>query len=74
MVIVSVDTPKKNSLVFTIEDEGFGFTPEDVPDPTSPENIEKPHGRGIFLMKHQGNYSDTDLFAYCSNIFDWKLL
>ena len=52
MVIVSVDTPKKNSLVFTIEDEGFGFTPEDVPDPTSPENIEKPHGRGIFLMKH----------------------
>ena len=52
MVIVSVDTPKKNSLVFTIEDEWFGFTPEDVPDPTSPENIEKPHGRGIFLMKH----------------------
>jgi serine/threonine-protein kinase RsbW len=52
MVIVSVDTPKENSLVFTIEDEGIGFTPEDVPDPTSPENIEKPHGRGIFLMKH----------------------
>ena len=52
MVIVSVDTPKESTLVFTIEDEGFGFKPEDVPDPTSPENIEKPHGRGIFLMRH----------------------
>tara|TARA_Y100001934_G_scaffold94419_1_gene116525 strand:+ start:1114 stop:1521 length:408 start_codon:yes stop_codon:yes gene_type:complete len=52
MVTINVDTPKENTLVFTIEDEGFGFNPEDVPDPTSPENIEKPHGRGIFLMKH----------------------
>tara|TARA_B100000530_G_C15741318_1_gene401825 strand:+ start:304 stop:711 length:408 start_codon:yes stop_codon:yes gene_type:complete len=52
MVSISVETPKENSLIFTIEDDGAGFNPEDVPDPTSPENIEKPHGRGIFLMKH----------------------
>ena len=52
MVSISVDTPKENTLIFTIEDDGAGFNPEDVPDPTSPENIEKPHGRGIFLMKH----------------------
>ena len=34
-----------------IEDEGPGFDPEDVPDPTSEENLEKPSGRGIMLMR-----------------------
>jgi serine/threonine-protein kinase RsbW len=40
-----------NRLVFKVADEGPGFNYNDVPDPTAPENIEKPHGRGIFLMK-----------------------
>jgi serine/threonine-protein kinase RsbW len=39
-------------IKFRIEDEGNGFEYEHLPDPTSPENIEKPGGRGIFLMKH----------------------
>lgn len=39
-------------LKFTIKDEGIGFNYENLPDPTSPENIKKPGGRGIFLMKH----------------------
>lgn len=34
-----------------IEDEGPGFTPEEVPDPTAEENLERPCGRGIMLMK-----------------------
>jgi serine/threonine-protein kinase RsbW len=34
-----------------IEDEGPGFEPEDVPDPTAEENLEKPSGRGIMLMR-----------------------
>lgn len=34
-----------------IEDEGPGFDPGDVPDPTEEENIEKPGGRGIMLMR-----------------------
>ena len=34
-----------------IEDEGDGFSPEDVPDPTAPENLEKPCGRGLMLMR-----------------------
>jgi serine/threonine-protein kinase RsbW len=37
---------------FTIQDEGPGFSYHELPDPTAPENIEKPGGRGIFLMKH----------------------
>ena len=34
-----------------IVDEGPGFNPEDVPDPTLPENIEKGCGRGVFLIR-----------------------
>ncbi len=35
-----------------IEDEGPGFDPETVPDPTDPEFLERPCGRGLMLMKH----------------------
>ena len=34
-----------------IEDEGDGFHIEDVPDPTLPDNLLRPSGRGILLMK-----------------------
>jgi len=40
------------TLVFRITDEGPGFDYDNLPDPTAPENIEKPHGRGVFLMRH----------------------
>lgn len=42
----------EKSLVFRITDEGPGFDYDNLPDPTAPENIEKPHGRGVFLMRH----------------------
>lgn len=42
----------ESHIKFRIEDEGQGFDYDNLPDPTSPENIEKPGGRGIFLMKH----------------------
>lgn len=42
----------ESQITFLIEDEGEGFDFNDLPDPTSPENIEKPGGRGIFLMRH----------------------
>ncbi len=35
-----------------IADEGKGFDPEDVPDPMAPENLERPCGRGLLLMRH----------------------
>jgi serine/threonine-protein kinase RsbW len=42
----------KDRFFFRIEDDGPGFDFENVPDPTSPENLEKPNGRGVFLMEH----------------------
>ena len=38
-----------------IADEGPGFDPADVPDPTAPENLERPCGRGLMLMRHYMN-------------------
>ncbi|HEV8060945.1 MAG TPA: ATP-binding protein [Gemmataceae bacterium] len=35
-----------------IMDEGPGFDPEEVPDPTAVENLERPCGRGLMLMRH----------------------
>jgi serine/threonine-protein kinase RsbW len=35
-----------------ITDEGTGFDPGDVPDPTAVENIERPCGRGLMLMRY----------------------
>ncbi len=43
---------KEGRIVFIVEDQGLGFNYQELPDPTAPENIEKPGGRGIFLMKH----------------------
>jgi serine/threonine-protein kinase RsbW len=37
---------------FIVKDEGSGFNYETLPDPTNPENIENPNGRGVFLMRN----------------------
>ena len=50
-VVISLSLNDK-LLKFRIQDEGDGFDYQNLPDPTSPENIAKPGGRGIFLMKH----------------------
>ncbi|MGQ1785565.1 ATP-binding protein [Saccharicrinis sp. GN24d3] len=43
-----------------IRDEGNGFDYTKVPDPTLPENVEKTHGRGIFLMNHLADEIDFE--------------
>lgn len=54
----------ESSLKFTVLDQGEGFDFHDLPDPTSPENLDKPGGRGIFLMK---NLCDEVNFATKGN-------
>lgn len=44
-------TKNENKLIITIKDEGKGFDPSKVPDPTAPENLLKDSGRGLYLMK-----------------------
>lgn len=40
------------SVCFVVEDKGKGFDFENLPDPTSPDNLLKEKGRGVFLMKN----------------------
>jgi serine/threonine-protein kinase RsbW len=37
-------------VVLVVRDEGCGFRPDKVPDPTADENLERPSGRGLMLM------------------------
>ena len=54
---VTVEVIKEDqSFSFRVMDEGNGFDFMHLPDPTSPENIEKENGRGIFLIQ---NLSDS---------------
>ena len=54
-----------NLLAITVTDEGSGFRPEEVPDPTLSENIEELNGRGIFLMS---NLADEIFYNEKGNI------
>jgi len=41
----------EHAIEARVTDEGNGFDPGTIPDPTTPENIERPGGRGLFLMR-----------------------
>lgn len=61
MLYGNSDDPSKRVLVAVsmlegrlearVRDQGRGFDPKSVPDPTRPENLTKPCGRGLFLMR-----------------------
>ncbi|MCA9084469.1 MAG: response regulator [Planctomycetaceae bacterium] len=44
-------TIDETQMKVQITDEGPGFDPSTLPDPTDPENLLKPHGRGIVMMR-----------------------
>jgi serine/threonine-protein kinase RsbW len=47
-VEVHVDDDRLSARII---DQGTGFNPDCLPDPTAPEHIDRPCGRGIFLMR-----------------------
>ncbi|HVJ85951.1 MAG TPA: ATP-binding protein [Caulifigura sp.] len=42
---------EQDRVYVEIEDQGPGYIPDDVPDPTLDENIERASGRGLMLIK-----------------------
>ncbi|RPI75889.1 MAG: ATP-binding protein [Ignavibacteriales bacterium] len=49
---VYIDVFVENELlIIKVKDEGTGFDPSKVPDPTTPENLLKDSGRGVYLMR-----------------------
>ena len=51
-VKISFIKPGQYRLAVVVCDQGEGFDPDNLEDPTEPENIEKEGGRGVFLMKN----------------------
>ena len=50
--IVTLDVRKEEDrIVIKVKDQGKGFEPAKVPDPTEPENLLKDSGRGLYLMR-----------------------
>lgn len=49
-VLISL-TVNENYVRVLVKDEGPGFEPSKVPDPTAPENIFRESGRGLYIMK-----------------------
>ena len=41
----------QDGVRFSVRDEGSGFDPQTIPDPTDPEYLDRPNGRGMLLMK-----------------------
>lgn len=60
---------KDQHFYFKITDQGEGFDYNTIPDPTMAENIENPHGRGVFLMRHL-----ADSVTYSNNGSSVELL
>lgn len=63
-VTVSIELRENRFLVFTVKDEGNGFDSRSVPDPTSPERIAEPNGRGVFLIRQ---LADTAVYSAKGN-------
>lgn len=40
-----------NEVCFVVRDQGPGFNPSTLPDPTSPQFLDRPSGRGLLLMR-----------------------
>ena len=48
-VVADIDDSR---ALFSVQDEGPGFPFWDLPDPTQEENLDKPCGRGVFLIRN----------------------
>ena len=59
-VFISCEKVSSFRIVVSVKDEGKGFDPEGLPDPTAPENLENPGGRGVFLMRHLADSIEFD--------------
>ena len=49
IVEISMEESSKG-VAISVSDEGKGFDPDEIPDPTLPENIECCGGRGVFII------------------------
>lgn len=64
-------TVRPDRFDIRIEDEGVGFCPREVPDPTLPENLDRPCGRGLLLIRSFMTHVD---YHGCGNVLTMSKL
>ena len=60
VVVLSTFDEENRILTISVEDEGEGFDPEEIPDPLKEENLLNESGRGVYLIKQ---YADELQFS-----------
>lgn len=50
-VVICAGCDGQSQLLVAVTDQGDGFDPSVLTDPTAPDNIYSSHGRGVFLMR-----------------------
>lgn len=70
--VVVMYKSEESGVAFTVRDEGIGFDPKSIPDPTSIEKIECCGGRGVFIMSQLSDRIDfrqngTEVEMYFDN-------
>jgi serine/threonine-protein kinase RsbW len=60
VIILSTFDEENRTLTISVEDEGEGFDPEEIPDPLKEENLLNEGGRGVYLIKQ---YADELQFS-----------
>ena len=60
-VLAKID---RSCITVVVRDEGVGFEPDGLPDPTDPANLQKVHGRGLMLIR---TFMDEVLFNETAN-------
>ena len=58
-------TLDQQQIIIVVRDEGPGFDVASVPDPTAPENLDKPCGRGLALMR---SFMDAVVYNASGNV------
>lgn len=64
-VLVKIQADQK-MITMDVRDEGKGFDFSNLADPTSPENVNRPSGRGVFLIRSL--MTKTEFYAGGSGI------
>lgn len=54
-----------DEMIIHVRDEGSGFDPGNVPDPLVPDNLLRPNGRGILIMKEFMDEVDYSYVEKC---------
>lgn len=60
VVVLSTLDKENRTLTISVEDEGEGFEPEEIPDPLKEENLLNEGGRGVYLIRQ---YADELQFS-----------